>query len=172
MSNSEFDKANIVNKLQIRFANYSNKADGQAIIGLLNQYAKEAQGGGKALSRYTVENLINELNHIDGANSVLAFSAGKPVGLINSFRSFSTFKCKPVLNIHDVVVHQDYRRKGIAKQMFDFLEEYARENSYCKLTLEVLNKNQAAMELYKSIGFNAYELIPSMGQAFFWEKPI
>ncbi len=151
-------------------ADYSLKSDARAIIGLLDHYAKQTEGGGKALSSYTVKHLIPALQDIDGATSVLAFDGGKPIGLINSFKTFSTFKCKPVLNIHDVIVREDYRRQGIAKEMFAVLETYAKNSDYCKLTLEVLSRNDPAIALYKDLGFNAYELIPRMGQALFWEK--
>lgn len=36
--------------------------------------------------------------------SVLAFDADQPVGLINAIEGFSTFACKPLINIHDVIV--------------------------------------------------------------------
>jgi len=156
--------------ISIRLADYHNKVDARAIIGLLDHYARQAEGGEKPLSSFAIKNLIPELQKINGALSIIAFDGGKPIGLINCFQTFSTFKCKPVLNIHDVIVREDYRRQGIAKDMFKLLQAHAKEAGCCKLTLEVLSKNSSAMALYKSLGFNAYELIPRMGQALFWEK--
>lgn len=158
--------------ISIRLANYFDPPDGQAIIGLLDHYAQQAEGGGKPLARYTTNNLIAELQKLDGAISVIAFNNGKAIGLINCLKSFSSFKCKPVLNIHDLIVRGDYRKLGIAQTMLEFVEAFAKENDYCKLTLEVLSNNLAAKSLYKKVGFNAYELQPKMGQALFWEKLI
>ena len=50
------------------------------------------------------------------------------------------------------------------------VEEIARENNCCKLTLEVLSANYSAKRSYENFGFSAYELNPSMGQALFWQK--
>jgi len=167
-SKKDFHKES--DSIEVRFADYHKSSDGRAIIGLLDHYARQPEGGLKPLSSYTSSQLINKLQVIDGAVSVLAFDSGKPVGLVNCFTSFSTFKCKPVLNIHDVVVREGYRRRGIAKRMLATVETFAKEEAYCKITLEVLNKNTAAKNLYKELGFDPYELIPKMGHALFWEK--
>lgn len=158
--------------IEIRLADYNSVPDGQAIIGLLDHYARQVEGGGNPLPASTITNLIRELDKLDGAMSVLAFKNGKAVGLINCLQTFSTFKCRPVLNIHDVIVREDFRQRGIAQGMFSLVKSYAKEKGCCKLSLEVLSKNEAAMALYKKLGFDAYELHPKMGKALFWEKVI
>ena len=166
------NSAALLPKIDIRLADYNSIPDGQAIIGLLDHYARQVEGGGKPLPATTVTNLIGELDKLDGAISVLAFENGKAVGLINCLQTFSTFKCRPVLNIHDVIVREDFRQRGIAQAMFSLVKSHAKEKGCCKLSLEVLSKNEAAMALYKKLGFDAYELHPKMGQALFWEKVI
>ncbi|MFT5906124.1 MAG: ribosomal protein S18 acetylase RimI-like enzyme, partial [Cryomorphaceae bacterium] len=42
----------------------------------------------------------------------------------------------------------------------------------CKITLEVLSKNEVAKSAYQKFGFSGYELDPEAGKALFWEKPI
>jgi len=142
----------------------------KAIIKLLNSYAKDPMGGGEALSEYTRKNLIEQLQQRSDLLALLAFDDEIPAGLIISFEGFSTFRCAPLLNIHDVVVAAPFRRRGIARMLFAYMEEIAKARSYCKITLEVLEGNYAAQATYKNLGFSGYELDPEMGKAMFWEK--
>ena len=72
------------------------------------------------------ENLVNELAKQHGAITVLAYIDNKPAGLINCFQGFSTFKCKPLLNIHDVVVLKQYREQGVCQKMLNKVEALAK----------------------------------------------
>ena len=85
---------------------------------------------------------------------------------------FSTFVCKPLLNIHDVYVSPDFRGQGIAGQLFADAESIAKSRGCCKLTLEVLQGNTRAQAVYTRLGFSGYELTPEMGHALFWEKKL
>ncbi|MBA1330674.1 GNAT family acetyltransferase, partial [Candidatus Endoriftia persephone str. Guaymas] len=76
--------------------------------------------------------------------SLLAFIDDEPIGLINAFEGFSTFQCRPLLNIHDIIVIPRFRQQGAARQMLQRLEQIAIERGCCKLTLEVLERNLAA----------------------------
>jgi GNAT superfamily N-acetyltransferase len=106
------------------------------------------------------------------AFSILAYVNGEPAGLINCFEGFSTFKCRPLVNIHDVVVLSDYRGRGLSQLMMAKVEDIARQRGCCKLTLEVLEGNQAAQRAYLHYGFSGYQLDPGTGHALFWEKPL
>lgn len=156
----------------IRLADYHNRQDGQSILGLLDHYALDPMGGGEGLSKYTVENLVPTLQKYQGAFSVLAFSDNTPVGLVNCFQALSTFKCRPLVNIHDVIVRESHRGCGLAEKMLDIVQQHAKEIGCCKLTLEVLQGNEIAKKVYQRFGFNAYTLDPCKGNALFWEKII
>ena len=103
---------------------------------------------------------------------MIAFVDGKPAGLVISIEGFSTFACKPLLNIHDVIVSPRYRGQGIAKMMLEKVEEIALRSGCCKLTLEVLEGNAPARNLYESAGFKPYQLDSKMGKALFLEKKL
>jgi ribosomal protein S18 acetylase RimI-like enzyme len=92
------------------------------------------------------------------------------VGLVNCIEGFSTFQCRPLVNVHDVAVLASHRGQRIAEQMLALVEAMARERGACKLTLEVLQGNQGARRLYERVGFAGYQLDPTMGQAQFWQK--
>jgi len=153
-------------------ADLSDAVHADAIIKLLSLYALDPMGGGVALSDYAQKNLVTQLARRNDNLIILAFEKNNPVGLLNCFEGFSTFMCKPLLNIHDVVVHSDYRGRGISTMMLQKVEDLARCRAYCKLTLEVLEGNLPAKASYLKSGFNAYQLDPEMGSALFWEKKL
>jgi GNAT superfamily N-acetyltransferase len=157
-------------------ANLAVAAHGQALLQLLNEYAMDPMGGGEPLSDRVKNNLLAQLQQRPTARAVLAFDgeadAGIPAGLIICFEGFSTFACQPLLNLHDVVVSQSYRGKGVLKLMLQKLESIAHELGCCKLTMEVLEGNQHAMAAYKAHGFAGFELDPAMGKAVFWQKKL
>jgi len=56
-------------------------------------------------------------------------------------------------DIHNVAVHLDFRRRGIARQLLGRVLTQARAQSATRVTLEVRKSNVAAIKLYESIGF-------------------
>ena len=157
---------------EILLADLSLPSHGEAIVYLLNEYAKDEMGGGTELSIFVKNNLVCELKKRQGVYIILAFVDGNPAGLVNCFEGFSTFACKPLLNIHDVIVIEKYRGRGISKKMLNKAEEIAISLGCCKLTLEVLEGNTIAQGAYKSCGYSGYELNPKMGKAMFWQKKL
>ena len=140
------------------------------LVALLDQYARDAMGGGKALKPHVRESLVAQLRKVPGYHGALAWRGGEALGLINCFLGFSTFAALPLLNIHDVVVREDCRGQGIGAALLAWAESRARELGCCKLTLEVLSGNRRAMAAYRSAGYVAYELDPAAGQAVLMQK--
>ena len=153
-------------------ASYTNPVHAEAIGFLLNAYAEDVMGGGASIPLDTQQQLAIELAKRPHAFSVLAFISGEPVGLVNCFEGFSTFKCRPLVNIHDVAVVAQHRGLGISQKMLAKVEEIARQRGCCKLTLEVLEGNTIAQNAYRKLGFAGYELDPVMGKAMFWQKAL
>jgi ribosomal protein S18 acetylase RimI-like enzyme len=58
----------------------------------------------------------------------------------------------------------------VAEKMLNLVEQIAHERGACKLTLEVLQGNEAALKLYHRFGFAQYELDPAAGHAQFLQK--
>lgn len=154
----------------VRQADYARASDARAIVALLDAYASDPAGGGEPLSDFARQRLVPELASRPHAFSVLAFDGEAAVGLVNCIEGFSTFKCLPLVNVHDVVVLDSHRGRGIAEAMLVEVERLARERGACKLTLEVLSGNGPAMRLYERVGFAGYQLDPSMGTAQFLQK--
>jgi ribosomal protein S18 acetylase RimI-like enzyme len=151
-------------------ANYADLQHAAALVMLLDAYASDPAGGGEGLSDFAREHVVAGLAARPQAYSVLAFDADKAVGLVNCIEGFSTFACRPLVNVHDVAVLASHRGRGIAERMLAHAEEIARERGAVKLTLEVLSGNHGAMRLYERIGYAGYQLDPTMGSAVFLQK--
>lgn len=159
-----------VSRLRICRGEYNNAEHARALLLLLDAYAQDPAGGGEPLSDFAKAHLVNELAARPQAFSVLAFDDAQPVGLVNCIEGFSTFACRPLVNIHDVAVLTSHRGQRVAGQMLALVEQIARERGACKLTLEVLQGNRSAIRLYERVGFAGYQLDPAMGQAQFFQK--
>lgn len=158
--------------LRVCRADYANPMHARALTQMLDMYAQDVMGGGKHLSQFALDNVAAELGKRLQAFSVLAFQGDEAVGLVNCIEGFSTFACKPLVNVHDVAVRPTHRKLGVARQMLALAETIARERGCCKMTLEVLQGNAPAIKLYEGIGFVGYQLVESMGQAVFLQKPL
>jgi ribosomal protein S18 acetylase RimI-like enzyme len=154
----------------VRRADYGDASDAAALVMLLDAYASDPAGGGEPLSTFAKTNLVRELAARPQAYSVLAFDSVQPIGLVNCIEGFSTFACRPLVNVHDVSVIASYRGRGIAEQMLREAERIAVERGAVKMTLEVLAGNAPAMKLYQRIGFAGYQLGATMGTAQFLQK--
>jgi len=154
----------------VQRANYADPSDAAALVTLLDAYASDPAGGGEPLGDFAKVNLVRELAARPQAFSILAFDGDAPVGLVNCIEGFSTFKCRPLVNVHDVVVLASHRGCGIAEQMLALAETIARERGAVKMTLEVLSGNAPAVKLYTRIGYAGYQLDPAMGTAQFMQK--
>ncbi len=156
--------------LQVVRADYTDAVHARALVDMLDAYARDPAGGGTPLGDFARANLVAALAARPQAFSVLAFDGGAPVGLVNCLEGFSTFACRPLVNVHDVAVAASHRGHGVAERMLSLVEQVARERGACKLTLEVLSGNQRANRLYARLGFVCYQLDPAMGQAQFLQK--
>ncbi|QEI08057.1 GNAT family N-acetyltransferase [Pigmentiphaga aceris] len=153
-------------------ADYLDPIHARAIEFLLGAYAQDPMGGGEALPAAVLGRLVGELSKRPHAFSVLAFVDDQPAGLVNCFEGFSTFACRPLVNVHDVVVLDSYRGLGLSQRLLDCVETMAVARGCCKLTLEVLEGNRTAQNAYEKFGFAPYSLDPAAGRALFWHKKL
>jgi ribosomal protein S18 acetylase RimI-like enzyme len=159
-----------MNAITIIPADYTDPTHAQALVTLLDAYARDPAGGGNALSAQAKAHLPSELAARPQAFSVLAFDGDRAVGLVNCIEGFSTFACRPLVNVHDVVVLASHRGQRVGEQMLAVVERIARARGACKLTLEVLSGNTPAWRLYERSGFVGYQLDPALGTARFLQK--
>ncbi|WGL17585.1 GNAT family N-acetyltransferase [Microbulbifer bruguierae] len=156
--------------VDILIADYRDARHGADLLALMDAYARDPYGGGEPLAEVCHRELLERLAAFPGAFSVLAYRDGQAVGLTNCFMGFSTFMCRPLVNIHDVVVSEAARGAGVCTRMLDKVAAVARERDCCKVTLEVLENNHPARAAYRKCGFKPYALDEEYGQAEFWQR--
>jgi GNAT superfamily N-acetyltransferase len=135
---------------------YTNEQHLDHLAELLNAYSMDKMGNGTALDESVLKRLKGDLKNVPGAYSFIAYLTAHqeaiPIGLINCFMGYSTFVAKPLLNIHDIVVLDNARGKGVGALLIEAAEKKALELGCCKLTLEVRTDNPAE-RLYRRLGF-------------------
>jgi ribosomal protein S18 acetylase RimI-like enzyme len=144
---------------------YSDPAHLQAVALLVNAYIADDMGGGALLPEEEQARLTGAL-HDHPKSIVLLARAGEVfAGLLVAFENFSTFTARPMINIHDVIVLQAYRGKGIGRQLMNAIIDEARKRTCSRVTLEVRQDNGVAQRLYESLGFKE----PEEGMLY-WRK--
>ena len=150
--------------------NYLDPHHRQALVMLLDAYACDPMGGGEPLAPEVKARLCDDLAQRSDAASFIAWVDGQPAGLINCIEGYSTFKARPLMNIHDIAVLPAHRGQGVGQALLAAAEAHARARGCCKLTLEVLTGNAPALRSYERFGFAPYQLDPAAGQASFMQK--
>ncbi len=152
-----------MNAITLIRADYNVPKHADDIITMMRDYAMDPMGNSADLPKDVQENLVPAMAKTNGY-TVLAYKGETVVGLANCFWGFSTFKARPLVNIHDIAVRKGHRAIGIGRKLFAALEEIARQKGACKITLEVLAKNDKARGLYASLGYG--------GDYNFWQKEL
>ena len=160
------------NKIKIVEANLDNKKHQNDIIAMTQAYALDEMGNNAVLPENILQNLIPGLKAIPTTIIFLAYINEKAVGIATCFTGFSTFNARPLVNIHDFAVLPEYRKMGISRQLMEAVEEKAKRLEYCRLTLEVSEKNKRAKHIYETAGFEPATGGKANGQMLFYSKRI
>ena len=151
----------------ILLADLAEPAHQAAIVELLDMYCRDEFGDGKPLSAEALANLIPGLVRHGGARVFLAYAGQQPTGLAICFLGFSTFRAQPLINIHDIAVHPDFRGQGIGQALLAAVADHGRKLGCCKVTLEVRSDNDRAMSAYRRAGFES-----TQPETWFWAKKL
>ena len=157
--------------ISILDADLNDPSHQEAIRLLLNSYASDPMGRGRPLSNEVQRDLIDGLKTHPTTLVLLAFEDDRPVGIAVSFRGFSTFAARPLLNIHDLAVLSEFRGSGIGRKLLEETHRRATQLGCCKVTLEVREDNHRAQQLYRTLGYGRRN---GDGEAamLFWETEI
>ncbi|MDR0761766.1 MAG: GNAT family N-acetyltransferase [Campylobacteraceae bacterium] len=146
---------------------YKNPKHTNAVKLLLNAYITDEMGGGKPLSEEIQKFLIKRLSTHKTAIVLLAQIDAEFAGLLIAFENIATFKAKPMINIHDIIVLKKYRGSGVGRMLMNAVADEAKKRGCVRITLEVREDNVIAQNLYKSMDFKETE--PKM---FYWRKEL
>jgi GNAT superfamily N-acetyltransferase len=86
------------------------------------------------------------------AEAVFACLDNDPVGFALFFHNFSTFLGRPGLYLEDLFVRPVARRKGVGRQLLNYLAKLAVDRGCGRLEWAVLDWNEPAIRFYRSIG--------------------
>ena len=143
----------------------------QAILRLLDMYCRDKFGSSKPLPLETSERLIAGFMEARGicflASEETPAGASEFIGLALCLPSFSSFRARPILNIHDIAVAPGHRGKGVGQALLKAVEEEARRRGCCKVTLEVRDDNEVAKRAYRRAGFKSTE-----PETLFWGRDL
>jgi GNAT superfamily N-acetyltransferase len=137
----------------VRRADLADAADAARIVQMIDAYARDPRGGGAPLPEDVRARLLPGLAAHPMARVWLAFQGAEAIGVCVAFIGFSTFQGLPLLNIHDLAVLPEHRGRGVGRALLAAAEELARATGCGKLTLEVLEDNRPARDLYHRFGF-------------------
>lgn len=153
--------------ISFAFCDYANEYHVKRFVELINHYMADPMGNAKPLTTLQQLRLLDGMQTHPASFVLFAIANEEIIGLTTCFINFSTFKVKPYLYIHDVIIEEKYRGAGIGKQLVQQCINIATERKYCKVTLEVREDNGAAKYLYTGLGFKECE--PVM---HFWTREI
>ena len=128
----------------------------QGLLTVLASYAGDPAGGGEPLPQDVLDRLPRLLREQPNVLALLALDGEQAVGIAVCFYGLSTFRARPLLNIHDLAVLPAYRRRGVGKALLAAAEAHARRRGCCRLTLEVQDANVRARALYAHCGFEDF----------------
>ena len=124
---------------------------------MLRAYSEDPLGQDKPLEDDVLHQTVADLATLPHAIAFVAYDANTPVAFATCFAAYSTFRAKPLWNIHDIAVIPSHRRQGIATQLLKTISDYALEEGCCKVTLEVREDNPHADKCYRQFGFQAVQ---------------
>ena len=152
--------------IRIREADFGDARDAAGIVAVLESYAVDPIGGGQPLAPEVRERVVPALRDHPTTLVLLALVDDERVGVAVCFVGLSTFRARPLLNIHDLAVLPQHRGRGVGRALLRAAEERARQKGCCRLTLEVRDDNTSARALYRRCGFDDSMLGSSVATRF------
>lgn len=154
-------------ELSILNVDLQNPLHCDQVIKLLNDYMNDPMGNNNPMPKGLAPQIIAGLKQHSGFLGFFVLANDQFAGLANCNVNFSTFQAKPLINIHDFIVAPECRNIGAGHFLLRGIINYASQNGFCRVTLEVREDNLTAKSLYKKMGFS--DCVPRM---MFWERKL
>ncbi|WP_321348802.1 GNAT family N-acetyltransferase [uncultured Draconibacterium sp.] len=137
------------------------------VVHLLNDYMEDEMGISEPMPDGLGPKIIEGLKRHTAYMGFFVCIGDNFAGLANCNLNFSTWRASPLINIHDLIVSPDFRQQGVGLFLIKGIEDYAIENDYCRINLEVRHDNFKAQNLYRKAGFKECE-----PNNYFWENKL
>ncbi|MDH4317951.1 MAG: GNAT family N-acetyltransferase [Desulfobulbaceae bacterium] len=122
----------------------------QSLFAIEEDFAFDA-----ALQRRGLQQLLAEPT----ARIMVADVDGETIGMCSGQLTISTAEGGPALLLEDLVVREDYRGRGIGKNLTESLELWANRNGVSRLQLLADRNNFPALAFYRKHGWEFTKLI-------------
>jgi GNAT superfamily N-acetyltransferase len=86
------------------------------------------------------------------AEVIIGYYRSHPAAFALFFHNFSTFLGRPGLYVEDLFVRPEFRGKGLGRTMLAYIAKLAKARNCGRLEWWVLDWNDPAIELYRSLG--------------------
>ena len=107
-----------------------------------------------------LEMLIAEAAKSDRQIAIVARDdSGLVVGMASAQLVISTAEGALSAWIEDVVVHQDYRRQGIGRNLLEYLVAWAKARGATRVQLVADRENESADFFYQALGWQSTQLL-------------
>ena len=97
------------------------------LIRLLDTYMQDEMGNGTPMPEELAPRILDGLRNYPGYLGFFATVDGEYAALANCNKNFSSFKARPLINIHDFIVHPDFRGKGVGLFLLDAIADYGKQ---------------------------------------------
>lgn len=154
-------------ELSIIQVDLQNPVHCDQVVKLLNDYMNDPMGNNRPMPKELGPQIIAGLKLHSGFLGFFVMADDQFAGLANCNVNFSTFQAKPLINIHDFIVAPEFRNVGAGHFLLRGIINYASQNGFCRVNLEVREDNLTAKSLYRKMGFT--DCVPRM---MFWERKI
>ncbi len=161
-----------MNGTRIELADLEVPQQADAFLEVLDAYARDPMGSSAPLPDEVRQHLVPGLLAHPTSRVWLAWEGEQAIGVLVGFLGFSTFKAKPILNVHDLAIVPERRGQRLGERLLEAAEAHARSLGCCKLTLEVQEHNKRARALYKRVGFGHFSPGVEQNPTAFLEKPL
>jgi GNAT superfamily N-acetyltransferase len=84
----------------------------------------------------------------------------KILGMVNLLFTISTAEGGFVVLLEDVIVHHEYRGRGVGHQLLDHAIEYCKKKEFLRITLLTDRLNEEGQVFFTKMGFFKSQMIP------------
>ena len=90
-----------------------------------------------------------------GGSTIFVATAddGTPLGFIHLTTADDYYDAQPTAHVADIVVAREAAGRGVGSALMARAEQWAREQGFAMLTLNVFSANRRARDLYAKLGF-------------------
>lgn len=130
------------------------KAEEQDLPRILPLYAQLGQDNGRILSLEQARIIFGRMRAYPDYHLYVALAQGEIVGVFTLLVMDNLGHLgAPSGVVEDVVVREDWRRRGIGREMMGFAMEYCKSRGCYKLALSSNLRREEAHRFYESLGF-------------------